>query len=173
MKPLYETLFSAQPVDESRETEPSSVNTDAIYLSWLFWVMHLMGELAFAGWTIVLCFSFVEPAPGYFGWIGLISYLTFGLYLLVIVELRSSSPNLVLPWWRLMIAILSWPFHQALVEFLKGLDSVNQSNPQTMLDSRFMYKTLYIAILKWGGAWVGIIILSPLVVAMIWWFLTF
>ena len=67
MKTFYETLFSAQPVDESRETEPSSVNTDAIYLSWLFWVMHLMGELAFAGWTIVLCLFFVESAPGYYG----------------------------------------------------------------------------------------------------------
>jgi len=173
MNPLNNILLVAQPADETIITEPSSINTDAIYLSWLFWVMYLMGELAFAGLTIVLCLSFVESAPGYWGWIGLISYLAFGLYLLVIVELRSPSPNLVLPWWRLMIAILSWPFHQALVEFLKGLDSVDQSNPQNMLDRRYMYKSLFIVILKWGGASVGTIILSPLVVAMIWWFLTF
>ena len=165
MKTLCFIPLANQPAADSAAGDLHSLRQDTLHLAWLFWAMHLLAELACAGAALVFYLSLFESGPIYLGGFTLIAYLAQGVYQVGIKAPRLSPLMDRIIWWRLVIAILSWPFHQALVEFRTKVDEASAENPQMLFDRNWMYETLFWALAHWGSIWLMTFLL-PMMVAL-------
>jgi hypothetical protein len=124
-----------------------------LQVAWLVWAMHLLAEGACAVAAFFFYFSLFESEPIYMGGFALIAYLVQGIYQVGIKAPRLSPLMDHIIWWRLAIAILGWPVHQAIVEFRAKLEEADEQNPPIMADSEWMQQTLFWTLARWVAVW--------------------
>ena len=164
MKLNYFNDVTNQSDDDLPAAHLPALEQEFMQAGWLFWAVHLLAEGACAVAALFAHLSLFGSEPIYMGGFALIAYLAQGVYQVKIKTSRLSRLMDHVIWWRQAIAILGWPVHQAIVEFLVELQKADE---QDLADSDWMNWTLFLAIGRWVSVWwltVGISVAIALVI---------
>jgi hypothetical protein len=129
----------------------------ALEIGWIVGATELLAELGCAAAALAFYLSqeFYGNIPAYLEYLPFFMYLVQGLFFVWkgrtwVAEWTAYKR----PWWKLIIAVLGWPMHHALVTFHEKTNHFDDLYPSQMMSLSLLRENLVFSLLCAFGAWV-------------------